>query len=307
MYLADYHTHSDSSPDGKESIARLAEAAIAKGLQEICITDHVDTVCWGSYAPRWDYDWEKSLGELEEARRLYGNRLTIRLGAELGEANLAFDRAEHLLSHAPKLDFVIGSVHMAGKKFGNFDLYYVEKNSETYYHALIDSYLEDVLSLARWGKFSVLGHLTLPLRYINENLGERMTFDSHMEQVEEIFRTMIPKGLGIECNTNRGKAPGAEGGLTVLQHRQGVVGLHQHRAADQLPVPHHDPQGAGHRMQHQPGQHPPAGRQDPAAVPGAGRRGHHPGFRRPFLRHGGLRHPPAAAAPRTVFPPAVAR
>lgn len=194
MYLADYHTHSDSSPDGKETIAHLAEAAIAKGLQEICITDHVDTVCWGSYAPRWDYDWEKSLGELEEARRLYGNRLTIRLGAELGEANLAFDRAEHLLSHAPKLDFVIGSVHMAGKKFGNFDLYYVEKNSETYYHALIDSYLEDVLSLARWGKFSVLGHLTLPLRYINENLGERMTFDSHMEQVEEIFRTMIPKG-----------------------------------------------------------------------------------------------------------------
>ena len=221
MYLADYHTHSDSSPDGKETIARLAEAAIAKGLQEICITDHVDTVCWGSYAPRWDYDWEKSLGELEEARRLYGNRLTIRLGAELGEANLAFDRAEHLLSHAPKLDFVIGSVHMAGKKFGNFDLYYVEKNSETYYHALIDSYLEDVLSLARWGKFSVLGHLTLPLRYINENLGERMTFDSHMGQVEEIFRTMIPKGLGIECNTNRGNTPLPDGGILRLYRELG--------------------------------------------------------------------------------------
>ena len=202
MYLADYHTHSDSSPDGKETIARLAEAAIAKGLQEICITDHVDTVCWGSYAPRWDYDWEKSLGEL-------------------GEANLAFDRAEHLLSHAPKLDFVIGSVHMAGKKFGNFDLYYVEKNSETYYHALIDSYLEDVLSLARWGKFSVLGHLTLPLRYINENLGERMTFDSHMEQVEEIFRTMIPKGLGIECNTNRGNTPLPDGGILRLYRELG--------------------------------------------------------------------------------------
>lgn len=221
MYLADYHTHSDSSPDGKETISCLAEAAIAKGLQEICITDHVDTVCWGSYAPRWDYDWEKSLGELEEARRLYGNRLTIRLGAELGEANLAFDRAEHLLSHAPKLDFVIGSVHMAGKKFGNFDLYYVEKNSETYYHALIDSYLEDVLSLARWGKFSVLGHLTLPLRYINENLGERMTFDSHMEQVEEIFRTMIPKGLGIECNTNRGNTPLPDSGILRLYRELG--------------------------------------------------------------------------------------
>ena len=157
MYLADYHTHSDCSPDGRETIARMAEAAVARGLDEICITDHVDTICWGSRQPRWDFDWGKAQTELAEARRLYGDRLTIRLGAELGEAPMAFDRAEHLLDHAPKLDFVIGSVHMAGKKFGNFDLYYVEKNSETYYHALIDSYLEDVLELAKWGRCSVLG------------------------------------------------------------------------------------------------------------------------------------------------------
>lgn len=157
MYLADYHTHSDSSPDGRATIARLAEAALARGLDEICVTDHVDTVYWGSNAPRWDFDWDKAQRELAEARQLYGGRLTIRLGAELGEANMAFDRAEHLLNHAPKLDFVIGSVHMAGKKFGYFDFYYIEKNTETYYHALIDSYLEDMLELAKWGRFSVLG------------------------------------------------------------------------------------------------------------------------------------------------------
>lgn len=115
MYLADYHTHSDCSPDGRETIARMAEAAVARGLDEICITDHVDTICWGSLQPRWDFDWDKAQTELAEARRLYGDRLTIRLGAELGEAPMAFDRAEHLLDHAPKLDFVIGSVHMAGK------------------------------------------------------------------------------------------------------------------------------------------------------------------------------------------------
>ena len=202
MYLADYHTHSDCSPDGRETIARMAEAAVARGLDEICITDHVDTICWGSLQPRWDFDWDKAQ-------------------AELAEANLAFDRAEHLLDHAPKLDFVIGSVHMAGKKFGNFDLYYVEKNSETYYHALIDSYLEDVLELAKWGRCSVLGHLTLPLRYINENLGEHMTFQSHMAQVEDIFRTIIPKGLGIECNTNRGNTPLPAGDILRLYREMG--------------------------------------------------------------------------------------
>ena len=34
MYLADYHTHSDCSPDGRETIARMAEAAVARGLDE---------------------------------------------------------------------------------------------------------------------------------------------------------------------------------------------------------------------------------------------------------------------------------
>lgn len=236
MYLADYHTHSDCSPDGRETIARMAEAAVARGLDEICITDHVDTICWGSLQPRWDFDWDKAQTELAEARRLYGDRLTIRLGAELGEANLAFDRAEHLLDHAPKLDFVIGSVHMAGKKFGNFDLYYVEKNSETYYHALIDSYLEDVLELAKWGRCSVLGHLTLPLRYINENLGEHMTFQSHMAQVEDIFRTIIPKGLGIECNTNRGNTPLPAGDILRLYREMGgeviTLGSDAHETKD---------------------------------------------------------------------------
>ena len=221
MYLADYHTHSAASPDGSLTVNQLAEAAVRAGLDEICVTDHVDTVLWGSHAPREHFDWSGLLAQVPQAREQYAGRLTIRLGAELGEANLAFDRAEHLLSHAPKLDFVIGSVHMAGKKFGNFDLYYVEKNSETYYHALIDSYLEDVLELAKWGRCSVLGHLTLPLRYINENLGEHMTFQSHMAQVEDIFRTIIPKGLGIECNTNRGHTPLPDAEILTLYRRLG--------------------------------------------------------------------------------------
>ena len=57
MYLADYHLHSTCSPDGKLTVAQIAEIALARGLQEICITDHLDTIYWGTYAPRTDFDW----------------------------------------------------------------------------------------------------------------------------------------------------------------------------------------------------------------------------------------------------------
>lgn len=234
MYLADYHTHSATSPDGQLTVSELAEAAVRAGLDEICVTDHVDTVLWGDHRPREHFDWSRLLRELPEARETYTGRLAIRLGAELGEAPMGFDRAEKLLGEAPKLDFVIGSVHMAGEKFKHFDLYYIEKNSETYYHRVIDSYLEDVLRLARWGRFSVLGHLTLPLRYMNENLGEQMTFDGYYDQCREIFRALIESGCGIECNTNRGNVPLPDAPLLKLYRETGgeiiTIGSDAHSA-----------------------------------------------------------------------------
>lgn len=207
MYLADYHVHSSCSPDGHYTMARMAEAAVRRGLNEICFTDHLDTVEWGTYAPRTTYDWAALVRQWEEARKKWGGRIAVKLGVELGEAALSFDRAEKLLSGAPELDFIIGSVHLMGPRYGHEDLYYIPKADAAYYHDVIDDYLDDVLALARWGKFNVLGHLTLPVRYIWDNAGIKMDFSAHMDRVEALFREIIPRGLGIECNTNRGAVP----------------------------------------------------------------------------------------------------
>ena len=66
MYLADYHTHSATSPDGQLTVSELAEAAVRAGLDEICVTDHVDTVLWGDHRPREHFDWSRLLRELPE-------------------------------------------------------------------------------------------------------------------------------------------------------------------------------------------------------------------------------------------------
>ena len=112
MYLADYHVHSACSPDGHQTMAQAAQAAVRQGLRELCITDHVDTIHWGTLAPRDDFDWEESRRQFHEAQALWGDRITLRRGAELGEAQLSFDRADRLLA-GEELDFVIGSVHLS--------------------------------------------------------------------------------------------------------------------------------------------------------------------------------------------------
>lgn len=216
MYIADYHVHSSCSPDGKATMSEMAEAAVSAGLDELCFTDHMDTVSWHDMAPRWDFPWDEARRQFDEAQNRWGDRITLKLGAEIGEAYLAFDRADYLVDHTPDPVFLIGSVHMLGKRFDYKDLYYVQPGDAAHYRAVIDSYLEEMKKLVAWGRFHVLGHLTLPLRYINENFHAGLTFDAHRDAVAAIFRTIIGKGIGIECNTNRGNAPLPDADLLTL-------------------------------------------------------------------------------------------
>ena len=202
MYLADYHVHSTCSQDGRQTMAQAAQAAVAAGMDELCLTDHVDTIYWGpEQKPRWDFDWDAVRRQFRQAQEQWGHRITLRLGAELGEAAMSFQRAEHLMQNAPPLDFVIGSVHMLSERFNGVDLYYFDPKDDDEARAGMADYLRQARRLAEWGRFNVLGHLTLPLRYMNENLGEQMTFDGHYDQCREIFRALIESGCGIECNT----------------------------------------------------------------------------------------------------------
>jgi len=207
MYLADYHTHSRISPDARFPMTDLARAAAAAGLDELCFTDHVEPIVWGSTELRGPYDWKALWDEYQSAQNAMGNRLQLRLGIELGDAPWAFSHTERLLTDAPEMDFVIGSVHMLSEKFGGVDLYFFDPANETEARRGMADYLAQVQKLAEWGRFSVLGHLTLPLRYLNEIHGFHLTFDGFEDQIERILRTLIETGKGIELNTNRGNAP----------------------------------------------------------------------------------------------------
>ena len=207
MYLADYHTHSRISPDARRSMTEMAEAAIAAGLDELCFTDHVEPVEWGVTTPRESFDWQAMSAEFAAAQAAVGDRIRLRLGIELGDVPWAQENAERLLSQAPPLDFLIGSIHMLSEQYDGIDLYFFDPKSESEARAGMADYLSQVRRLAAWGKFSVLGHLTLPVRYLNENRGFRLTFDGFEAEIAEILRMLIQKGAGIELNTNRGNTP----------------------------------------------------------------------------------------------------
>lgn len=236
MYLADYHTHTRVSQDASRSMTEMAEAALAAGLDEICFTDHMEPVEWESTRLRASYPWDHLASDFREAQAAMGDRIRLRLGIELGDAVWGIENTERLLAQAPPLDFIIGSVHMLSPAYGGQDLYYFDPPDEAAALAGIRDYLDQVRKMVDWGGFSVLGHMTLPLRYLNENRGFRLTFDPFEEEAADIFRTLIGKGLGIELNTNRGNTPLPDEKLLRLYRALGgeiiTLGTDAHRRRD---------------------------------------------------------------------------
>lgn len=207
MYLADYHMHSRVSPDARYSMAEMAEAALRAGMDEVCFTDHIEPVAWNGRDPIEFYDWAALSREFAEAQSAVGGRIRLRLGIELGEAVLDLPRTAALLKDAPELDFIIGSTHILSERFDLVDMYFFHPRDEEEALLGIADYLRLVKRTAEWGGFDVLGHLTLPLRYLNENQGFHLSFDPFEAEVEDILRTVVQKGRGIELNTNRGNTP----------------------------------------------------------------------------------------------------
>ncbi len=210
-YITDYHCHSAVSPDGHSTMAEMARAAIELGVDELCFTDHVEPVPWLRWndgpLPLHSYDWSVMAQDFGAAQQLYGDQIKLRMGAELGEVVLAPDVEDSYLDDAPPLDFTIGSVHVFWRDGIIDDLCWIESRDEAVWYQAVESYLTELEKLVSWGRFSVIGHLTLPLRYAREKCGLTLDITRHDERIRELLRRAIESGIGIELNTNRGNEP----------------------------------------------------------------------------------------------------
>jgi len=205
-YFADYHLHSACSPDAQTPMRDVAAAALAAGLDEICFTDHVEPADHSGQI-HYTYDWAALERSFRDAQNVWGGKIRMRLGIELGDALRLPAVTEGLLAAAPELDFVIGSTHALPADYGWQDLCFYDYEREDATRRAQADYLSEVQALADWGHFNVLGHLTLPVRYAEELHGKHVSFDGFEEEIRAIMRTVIQNGCGIELNTNRGHTP----------------------------------------------------------------------------------------------------
>jgi histidinol-phosphatase (PHP family) len=194
----DGHLHTVMSPDADVAIDTYAAAALARGIAEIAITDHVD---FEPSAPAYALaDFATRERYVRDAATRWADRgVTIRFGIEVTyQSRYEPEIREHLARHA--YDHAIGSVHVMR------DDPYVKGRVAAWvagrtFDEIVAPYFAEVLAAARSGLFDTLGHLDFVKRYLAPHVPPA-AFAAAPEVYEPILVALVGSGTGLEVNTS---------------------------------------------------------------------------------------------------------
>lgn len=196
----DYHLHTSFSSDCDANIHDIIKAAMDSGLDSICVTDHYDMdFPVRADEPDMDFylDADSYYAYMSDIREQYKDVLDVRIGIELGVMDTTADKLNgYALSH-PEFDFLIASSHIIDGMDPYYPEYFDGRSDEEAYRRYFESILYNV---KHFKNYNVYGHLDYVLRYGTKRK-DVYDMSMYMDIFEEIFKTIIYDGKGIEINT----------------------------------------------------------------------------------------------------------
>lgn len=205
MIISDYHLHSEFSSDSQTPMEQMVEKGIQLGLKKLCFTDHMDYDFppVGSYS--FVFDVDDYIEKLRDLKERYRNQIDILTGIELGLQPHLKDRLSNLVNNYP-FDFIIGSSHIVD----HFDPYNHEFWENRTKEEGIRRYFESIIENCKaFQGFHVYGHIDYIIRYVpaKASVGDKFpakedySYSDYADLLDEVLKTIISYGKGIEINT----------------------------------------------------------------------------------------------------------
>ncbi len=206
---ADFHVHTGFSYDSESTPEEMVRAAIQKGLQVICITDHHDV----DFVEPAEIEFEKYWETLLQLKERYKDQCEILVGMEFGMQSHLGKVCEQLASKY-SFDFIIGSVHL----FDGYDPYYPDYfqqiEDEEGYRRAFELTLE---GLRATKEIDVLGHMDYITRYGTEKEAA-YSYAKYADYIDPVLKHLVENGKGLEVNTS-----GWKYGLTYAHPHQDIL------------------------------------------------------------------------------------
>ena len=195
---SDSHMHTAFSTDSSTPVRSMLDEAVRRGLDSVCITDHLDL----------DFPPDEELGPdpfrldlasywstLSGIREEYRGRLNVRIGIEIGLQSHLGKAYKEIVNRWP-FDFVIGSLHLVN----GMDPYYGKAfEGRTDADVYRDAFRETLECISRVRDFDSLGHLDYVVRY-GRNKAQEYSYRRFADEIDAVLKKLIEEGKGLEMN-----------------------------------------------------------------------------------------------------------
>ena len=199
--IADMHTHSDISHDCRVRLEDMRQAAEARGVGLMAVTNHADVGFMN--AKRIFEIISETAAEVMELNARNDSPCRLLTGVEIGDG--IFDVG--LMRFAEKAwdcDVIIGSVHCGTvdgrlEPYSKFDF---SSRSDEFAEEFLADYFDNLNKTVDAADFDILAHLTCPLRYIVGRHKKNVDMSKYDGVINEILEKIIKKGIALELNTS---------------------------------------------------------------------------------------------------------
>ena len=193
----DYHLHTFHSMDGRQSMDDLCAAMVAQGVEEICLTEHIEPG-----HPDVDMDvppiWDVYLQEIHEMRQKYP-QLIIRAGVEIGDNPLCRKQIEDMLDPLP-LDFRLLSLHLVDGQDCYYKSYYDGRSRNEAYRAYVEAKAKSIMS---WENFDSVAHIGYVAKFsVYEGEQKPLRYEDAPDAFDALLKYVIDHDKCIEINTS---------------------------------------------------------------------------------------------------------
>ncbi len=201
MLILNNHTHTCYSHDGKGTISELCDAALKSGISGFAVTDHCD--CEYAEDEIMLNNISASFFSAEESKKIYGTKLTVLSGIEIGEAIINKDFAKQIIN-LHKWDVILGSVHAVRMKGYEMPFSVIDFSSKAndFINKYVECYFYDLLETAETCDFDILSHLTVIFRYVIYKYKRQQDIKKYYPMIEKILKAVIKRDKTLEINTS---------------------------------------------------------------------------------------------------------
>jgi histidinol-phosphatase (PHP family) len=199
MIIADYHVHSDFSSDSKAPMEQMIERALQLGLKRLCFTDHMDYDYPNVSDLSFVFDPDAYVTKLSELKEHYREQIELLTGVELGLQPHLSERLTGLINNH-SFDFIIGSSHLVDHTDPYYPQYWEHRTKE---EGIRDYFKSIIANCKSYQGFHVYGHIDYIIRYVPGQPGQipDYSYADYADLLEEVLKTIISYGKGIELNT----------------------------------------------------------------------------------------------------------